>query len=402
MALDHKTEYGKTKQETGLTQAGPEKEELHSLQNQNVKSNEQKNIQAENITDLSVKKDNESNSESLNKTFVISEKKIKRNLNETFGVSASETKKLHIDNEMKMSKGKRDRRKTFTICKGKNVTTSNKYIPEVKESGQVLVQDSSLSKPNDYEKEKESGEDIKIQNTSLLKVADDKGEELLGKDLKIQSISLSKVQDDKEDKPLHKDIKMQNTSLSKIKNDKEDKPLDKDLKMQNTSLSKVKDDKEERQLERDEKARHKTYSNCKGKELTNNSVDFPETEGDNWLDEETLNTSLIRTDGYALDSENETQTMDEKPQIKSNVPIQNGVKEIADEATEAATIAPHEAKPETDIFNFDKDQYIDSSTILRISGSFLQFLCYVSISDCLSIFFRNYRKKIISVKVQVP
>ena len=76
MVLDHKTEYGKTKQETGLTQAGPEKEELHSLQNQNVKSNEQKNIQAENITDLSVKKDNESNSESPNKTFVISEKRL--------------------------------------------------------------------------------------------------------------------------------------------------------------------------------------------------------------------------------------------------------------------------------------------------------------------------------------
>ena len=358
MALDDKTEYCDTKQETLLTQAGPKKEELHTLQNQNVESNEQKIIQAENIPDFSVKKDSKSNMESPNKTFVVSKEKIKRDLNETFAVGPGESNELHVDNEMQMSKGKKDRRKTFTICKGKNVT-SNKYIPEVKESGQVLVQDSSLSKVKDDEKEKQSDEDIKIQNTTLLK-----------------------VKDDKEEEPLDKDIKMQNTSLSKVKDDKGDKPLDKDIKILNTSLSKVKDDKEERKLDKDKKASRKTYSNCKGKKLKNDSVDFPKTEGDNWLEEETLNASLIRTDGYALDSENETQAMDEKPWIKSNVPIEIGLKEIAVEATEAVLNAPNETKLETDLFSFDKDKHIDStSPTSRISGTFLQFLCYLIIRD---------------------
>ena len=295
-------------------------------------------------------------------------------MNETFAVGPGESNELHVDNEMQTSKGKKDRRKTFTICKGKNVT-SNKYLPEVKENSQVLVQDSSLSKIKGDEKEKQSDEDINIQNTSLLKTKNDEEEEPLDKDVKIQNTSLLEVKDDKEDKPLDKDIKILNTSLLKVKDDKEDKPLDKDIKILNNSLLKVKDDKEERKLDKDENARRKTYSNCKGKKLTNDSIGFPETEGDNWLEEETLNASLIRTDGYALDSENETQTMVEKPRIKSNVPIKNGLKEITFKATEAVPNAPYEAKLETDFFNFEKGKHINStSPTLSISGTFLQLL----------------------------
>ena len=272
-------------------------------------------------------------------------------MNETFAVGPGESNELHVDNEMQTSKGKKDRRKTFTICKGKNVT-SNKYLPEVKENSQVLVQDSSLSKIKGDEKEKQSDEDVNIQNTSLLK-----------------------TKNDEEEEPLDKDVKIQNTSLLEVKDDKEDKPLDKDIKILNNSLLKVKDDKEERKLDKDENARRKTYSNCKGKELTNDSIGFPETEGDNWLEEETLNASLIRTDGYALDSENETQTMVEKPRIKSNVPIKNGLKEITFKATEAVPNAPYEAKLETDFFNFEKGKHINStSPTLSISGTFLQLL----------------------------